>query len=191
MIGLIFGIVAQIMTFFQLQGPLKYEWFKNNYWLVVLMGIPTSMLFMFSVKNMILAYGGQMWPSRLIGFSIGAIVFTYFSWSIFGEPLTMKTIICLMLAVSILMVQLIMRWWKRKMTNGVIIVACHHRDGLCEMWWVRGVVGGMKNKFIFLTNMRRRKPTLSDIFPHFCVDGPRPSVGSNNFIKLSPSLVSS
>ena len=109
LIGLIFGIVAQVMTFFQLQGPIKYEWFKNNYWLVVLMGIPISMLCMFSVKNMILAYGGEMWPSRLIGFSIGAIVFTYFSWSIFGEPLTMKTIICLMLAVSILMVQLIMR----------------------------------------------------------------------------------
>jgi multidrug transporter EmrE-like cation transporter len=109
LIGLLFGVVAQTMTFFQLQGQLKYEWFKNHYWLVVLMGIPISMLFMFSVKNMILAYGGEMWPSRLIGFSIGAIVFTYFSWLLFGEPLTMKTIICLILAVSILMVQLIMR----------------------------------------------------------------------------------
>jgi len=108
-IGVIFGVLAQTMTFFQLQGQLKYEWFKNHYWLVVLMGIPISMLFMFSVKNMILAYGGEMWTSRLIGFSIGDIVFTYFSWSLFGEPLTMKTIICLMLAVSILMVQLIMK----------------------------------------------------------------------------------
>jgi multidrug transporter EmrE-like cation transporter len=109
LIGVVFGIMAQIMTFFQLQGQMKYEWFKNNYWLVVLMGIPTSMLFMYSVKNMILAYGGQMWPSRLIGFSIGAIVFTYFSWSIFGEPISVKTIICLILAFSILMVQLFMK----------------------------------------------------------------------------------
>ena len=109
LIGVIFGILAQTMTFFQLQGPIKYDWFKNHYWLVVLMGIPISMLFMFSVKNMILAYGGEMWPSRLIGFSIGAIVFTYFSWSLFGEPLTLKTIICLFLAVSILMVQLFMK----------------------------------------------------------------------------------
>ena len=68
-IGVLFGIIAQILTFFQLQGQMKYEWFKNNYWLVVLMGIPVSMLFMFSVKNMVMAYGGQMWPSRLIGFS--------------------------------------------------------------------------------------------------------------------------
>ena len=109
LIGLLFGVIAQIFTFFQLQGPMKYDWFKNHYWLVVLMGIPISMLFMFSVKNMALAFGGQMWPSRLIGFSIGAIVFTYFSWSLFGEPLTLKTIICLFLAVSILMVQLFMK----------------------------------------------------------------------------------
>ena len=108
-IGVVFGIIAQTLTFFQLQGQLKYEWFKNNYWLVVLMGIPVSMLFMYSVKNMVIAYGGEMWPSRLIGFSIGALVFTYFSWSLFGEPLTIKTIICLILSFSILGVQLFMK----------------------------------------------------------------------------------
>jgi multidrug transporter EmrE-like cation transporter len=108
-IGIVFGIIAQTLTFFQLQGQLKYDWFKNHYWLVVLMGIPVSMLFMYSVKNMVSAYGGEMWPSRLIGFSIGAVVFTYFSWSLFGEPLTMKTIICLILSFSILGVQLFMK----------------------------------------------------------------------------------
>lgn len=109
LIGIVFGIIAQIIVFFQLQGQLKYEWFKNHYWLVVLMGIPVSMLFMYSVKNLIMAYNGEMWPSRLIGFSIGVIVFTYFSWSLFGETLTTKTIICLVLAFSILMVQLFMK----------------------------------------------------------------------------------
>lgn len=109
LIGIFFGFLAQIATFYQLQGPMKYEWFKNHYWLTVLMGIPISMMFMFSVKNMVLAFGGQMWPSRLIGFSIGAMVFTYMSWAIFNEPLTMKTFVCLVLAFGILMVQL---FWK-------------------------------------------------------------------------------
>ena len=109
LIGIFFGFLAQIATFYQLQGPMKYEWFKNHYWLTVLMGIPISMIFMFSVKNMVLAFGGQMWPSRLIGFSIGAMVFTYMSWTIFNEPLTMKTFVCLVLAFGILMVQL---FWK-------------------------------------------------------------------------------
>lgn len=109
LIGIFFGLLAQIATFYQLQGPMKYEWFKNHYWLTVLMGIPISMMFMLSVKNMILAFDGQMWPSRLIGFSIGAMVFTYMSWMLFNEPLTLKTFVCLMLAFGILMVQL---FWK-------------------------------------------------------------------------------
>jgi multidrug transporter EmrE-like cation transporter len=109
LVGIFFGFLAQIATFFQLQGPLKYEWIKNHYWIMVMMGIPISMLFMYSVKNMIIAYNGQMWPSRLIGFSIGAVVFTWLSWLIFKEPLTMKTIVCLILAIGILIIQL---FWK-------------------------------------------------------------------------------
>ena len=108
-IGIIFGIIAQIMVFFQLQGPLKYDWFKNNYCLVVLIGIPASMFFMYSVKNMVIAYNGQMWPSRLIGFSLGAIVFTYFSWYLFNEPFSTKTIICLILSFAILAIQLFVK----------------------------------------------------------------------------------
>jgi multidrug transporter EmrE-like cation transporter len=108
-IGVLFGFLAQIGTFFQLQGHMKYQWAKDNYWLMVLMGIPISILFMYSVKNIIIAFDGQMWPSRLIGFSVGAVVFTWLSWLIFKEPLTLKTIICLILAVGILLIQL---FWK-------------------------------------------------------------------------------
>ena len=109
LIGIVFGFLAQIATFFQLQGSLRYEWFKNNYWFVVLMGIPISMLFMESVKQMVTAYGEQLWPSRLIGFSIGAIVFTWLSWWLFKEPVTMKTMISLLFAIGILGVQI---FWK-------------------------------------------------------------------------------
>lgn len=109
LIGIVFGILAQILTFFQLQGQLKFDWIKDNYWLTVLVGIPISMLFMFSVKNMINAFGGEMWPSRLIGFSIGAMVFTWLSWAVFSEPLTAKTYVCLFLSLMILMIQLL---WK-------------------------------------------------------------------------------
>jgi len=108
-IGIIFGFLAQVGTFFQLQGQMKYQWIKDHYWLTVLLGIPISMLFMYSVKNMVIAFEGQMWTSRLIGFSIGAIVFTLLSWVIFKEPLTLKTGVCLVLAAGILLIQLL---WK-------------------------------------------------------------------------------
>jgi multidrug transporter EmrE-like cation transporter len=109
LIGMMFGLIAQVLTFFQLQGQMKYEWFKNHYWAIVLMGIPISMAFMYSVKNMVIAFDGQMWTSRLIGFSIGVISFTYLSYIIFNEPITLKTLVCLGLAVIILLIQL---FWK-------------------------------------------------------------------------------
>jgi multidrug transporter EmrE-like cation transporter len=108
-IGIVFGVMGQVLTFFQLQGQIKYEWLRNHYYLLLLLGIPISALFMYSVKNMVIAYGGEMWPSRLIGFSLGTIVFSYFSVTLFGEPLTLKTIICLALSILILLVQLFMK----------------------------------------------------------------------------------
>ena len=107
--GFIFGLIAQILTFFQLQGQIKYEWFKNHPIIMAFMGVPISLLFMTSVKNMVMAYDGQIWPSRLIGFGIGVIVFTVMSHWLFKEPLTLKTLICLGLGVCIILIQL---FWK-------------------------------------------------------------------------------
>lgn len=107
--GFIFGLIAQILTFFQLQGQMKIEWFKNNTFLVACMGIPISLLFMYSVRNFVGAYDGQIWPSRLIGFGIGVVVFTAMSHYMFKEPLTPKTLTCLGLGVGIILIQVL---WK-------------------------------------------------------------------------------
>jgi multidrug transporter EmrE-like cation transporter len=107
--GILFGLIAQILTFLQLQGQMKYEWFKNHPILMAFVGVPISYLFMISVKNMVSAYDGQMWPSRLIGFGIGVIVFTIMSYWLFKEPLTLKTLTCLGLGVCIILIQIL---WK-------------------------------------------------------------------------------
>jgi len=107
--GIIVGILAQALTFFQLQGQLKYAFLKDHYWITVLVGIPISMCFMFSVKNLVLSFDGQLWPSRLIGFSIGAIVFSLLSYFMFNEPINLKTGVCLGLSFLILIIQL---FWK-------------------------------------------------------------------------------
>ena len=104
--GFIFGLLAQILTFFQLQGQLKIEWFKNHPILMAFAGVPISLLFMHSVKNFVTAYDGAIWPSRLIGFGIGVIVFTFMSYLLFKEPLTTKTLICLGLGVCIILIQI-------------------------------------------------------------------------------------
>ena len=107
--GFIFGLIAQVLTFFQLQGQMKIEWFKNNTLLVACMGIPISLLFMYSVRNFVGAYDGQIWPSRLIGFGIGVVVFTVMSHYLFNEPLTPKTLTFLSLGVVIILIQI---FWK-------------------------------------------------------------------------------
>ena len=73
------------------------------------MGVPISLLFMYSVRNFVAAYDGQIWPSRLIGFGVGIIVFVTLSIILFKEPLTAKTLVCLLLASTILGIQI---FWK-------------------------------------------------------------------------------
>jgi multidrug transporter EmrE-like cation transporter len=107
--GILFGLAAQITTFLQLQGQMKIEWFKNHTFLTVLMGIPISYMFMMSVKYIVTSFDGQLWPSRLIGFGIGVIVFTVMSLWLFKEPLTPKTLTCLGLAFLIVALQV---FWK-------------------------------------------------------------------------------
>jgi multidrug transporter EmrE-like cation transporter len=107
--GILFGILAQVITFLQLQGQMRIEWFKNHPFLTALLGVPISYIFMTSVRNLVEAYDGQIWPSRLIGFGIGVVVFTIMSHYMFREPLNTKTLICLGLGICIILVQL---FWK-------------------------------------------------------------------------------
>jgi hypothetical protein len=108
--GILFAVIAQALTFVQLQGQFRWEWFKQHPLLVACVGgIPISLLYIFSVKHLVIAYDGEKWPSRLLGFAVGAIVFTAMSWSWFREPLTLKTLVCLGLAVCIMLIQV---FWK-------------------------------------------------------------------------------
>jgi len=107
--GVLYGLIAQILTFIQLQGNIKYGWLKTHPVLLLSGSIPIALLFIKSVEHLVLAYNGELWPSRLIGFGIGAIVFTIFAWWMFNEPVTLKTAICMVLSIAILLIQIL---WK-------------------------------------------------------------------------------
>jgi multidrug transporter EmrE-like cation transporter len=107
--GMLVGILAHVLSFFQLQGQFKIQFLKENTWAVVLMGVPISYLFVYSVKYMVAAYDGEIWPSRLIGFSTGTVIFTVLSYFVFNETISTKTLICLSLAVAILLIQIFWR----------------------------------------------------------------------------------
>ena len=107
--GVLYGVIAQILTFLQLQGNIKYGWFQKYPIIMLLAAMPISYLFIKSVEYFVAAYNGQIWPSRLIGFGIGVIIFTLMSKMLFGEPFTTKTAVCLTLGTAIVLIQIL---WK-------------------------------------------------------------------------------
>ena len=107
--GMLLGLVAQILTFIQLQGNIKWGLLSKYPIMTLMVSIPMAWLFMKSVEYFVVAYNGEIWPSRLIGFAIGIIVFATMSVLMFKEPITAKTFVCLILACFILGVQIL---WK-------------------------------------------------------------------------------
>jgi multidrug transporter EmrE-like cation transporter len=82
---------------------------KNNPFIVSFLGIPIAYLFLLSVKHMVVYYDGQLWPSRLIGFGIGMVIFIVMSKLWFNEDLSAKTLVCLALSTLIILIQI---FWK-------------------------------------------------------------------------------
>lgn len=107
--GILFGVIAQILAFVQLQGSIKYGLYEKYMLPILMLSVPISWIFMKSVSNFILAFDGEIWPSRLIGFAIGIIVFSLMSHIMFKEPITPKTLTCLGLGIIIVLIQI---FWK-------------------------------------------------------------------------------
>ena len=109
LVGIFYGILGQVFSFLQLQGSVKYNWFQKYPIIILLSSIPAAWFYIKSVENLVHWGNGELWPSRLIGFGIGIIIFVTLSWLLFREPITLKTLTCLLLAASILLVQI---FWK-------------------------------------------------------------------------------
>lgn len=107
--GVGWGIAAQLLVFYQLQGQFLFKFNKDHSWLMVLLGVPVSYFLLKSVSAFVAAYDGQIWPSRLIGFGIGVTVFAILSAALFKEGLSLKTITCLVLGLGIISIQVFWR----------------------------------------------------------------------------------
>jgi hypothetical protein len=107
--GVLWGVVGQVLSFIQLQAGIKWGWTEKYSIPLMLLGLPISWAFMKSVQYFITAFDGESWPSRLCGFGIGVIVFTVLAWILFKEGITIKTSMCLLLSLGIILIQI---FWK-------------------------------------------------------------------------------
>ena len=98
--------LANIVIWFQLNAQLKWDWFKDNYWLMSLLGVPISYALLYSTKFGFQGFG-ELWPIRLLGFAVGMMTFPIITYMMLGEGITLKTGISIILAAVIMILQLI------------------------------------------------------------------------------------
>ena len=98
-------VVASIIAFFQLQGSVVWDkpWLKSMWW-VYATSIIIAPLFFWSTRWSY-EHFGAFWNMRLAGFGIGTIVFGFMAWMFIGEIPTLKTIISILLAMAIILIQ--------------------------------------------------------------------------------------
>ena len=99
--------VAAVLAFFQLQG--HYVWpeikFFKTMWWVYGTSLIIAPLFFYSTMWSF-EHFGAFWNMRLAGFGIATFCFGILTWSLLGEIPTLKTFVCLLLAVAIILIQI-------------------------------------------------------------------------------------
>lgn len=108
-VGVLWGVVGQVLSFIQLQAGIKWGWTEKYSVLLMFLGLPISWAFMKSVQNFILAFDGEIYPSRILGFAVGIIIFGTMGWFLFKEGISPKTGVCLLLSLVIILIQVL---WK-------------------------------------------------------------------------------
>ena len=104
---IIMFVINNILIWYQLNSQLVWDWAKGtkSMLLMSLLGIPISMLFWYATK-----YGyqgfGNLWSVRFMGFATSMLTFPIMTWLYLGEAITLKTIITVLLALIIMLLQL-------------------------------------------------------------------------------------
>ena len=102
-------ITVQSAVWFQTNGQFIWSWFKDHPFILSLFGIPISLGYIWATKFAFAAFDGTLWPGRLIGFAMGIISFTILTNYYMGEGISTKVIVSLILAITLVLIQV---FWK-------------------------------------------------------------------------------
>ena len=101
-------IFTQILIWYQLNSQLVWEWAKGtkSMLLMSLLGIPISILMWYCTKWGYVGFG-SLWSVRFVGFATSMLVFPIMTYFYLGEPMTLKVVITIFLAIIIMILQLL------------------------------------------------------------------------------------
>lgn len=108
-LGILFYFIGQVLTYYQLNGQFLWEWAKRNPFMMSLLGIPVSLIFIWATKHTVEAFDGLMWPQRFIGFASGIFIYAWGTNYYFNQPIDLKTGVSLSLALLLILIQV---FWK-------------------------------------------------------------------------------
>ena len=107
-ISTIIFVLSQILIWYQLNSQLVWKWaegYKSMLWMSLL-GIPISLLMWYCTKIGYIGFG-NLWAVRFMGFATSMLVFPIMTYFYLGEPMTLKVIVTLILAIIIMLLQLL------------------------------------------------------------------------------------
>lgn len=108
--GLGLFLLGQILAWYQTNGQFISTWIKDHPIAVAAMGgIPVGYSYILATTYVVSAFDGAVWPSRLLGFAMGILAFTVLTLIHMNESITLKTAIVLILALSIILIQVLWR----------------------------------------------------------------------------------
>ena len=103
-------LLGQTLAWYQTNGQFISTWIKEHPILVAAIGgIPVGYSYILGTTYLVQAFDGAVWPSRLLGFSMGILAFTTLTLIHLGETITLKTSVVLALAIIIILIQVL---WK-------------------------------------------------------------------------------
>ena len=107
-ITMLLFLFNNILIWYQLNSQLVWDWAKTSkaMWFSALMGIPISLLFWYATKIGYIGFG-NLWAVRFMGFATSMLTFPIMTWLYLGEAITLKTLVTILLAFIIMILQLL------------------------------------------------------------------------------------
>lgn len=110
LIGMLYLLIAQIITWYGTNGQFMWPWVKEHIYLSsMIFGATSCYFFILATEYSVKYFDNNIWPVRILSFCVGIISFAVLSSLIRGEHLTPKTIVCLLLSFLIMAIQI---FWK-------------------------------------------------------------------------------
>lgn len=76
---------------YQLYGQFVHDHFKKYQLYLILLSVPCTWISIYAIQLITEHFNGEMWPNRILTFSVGIVMFTVLTTIYFSETITTKT----------------------------------------------------------------------------------------------------